>query len=417
MSRRLLGPVSGAIVFFLIAALVFAGLGWVTFAAIGVERAQREAAARAEMGNNLRVALWRLDGRMLPALGVEDSRPYFHYAPPDPASTPLLGATLPDWMKLHFQLDPISGWSSPQVLDDHAVATAVRDAWADLPVQNLNGFRCAVRDDLREKFPPTAACETFAARDRAIAEDPLPLAAPFFANDSNSVQQSEITQQSLAPPSQPTQQPAGQPVAPSEPVSGTSIPRPDTTAPSFDNCLFDLALMVHCRVNDRLAENRFRLEQQTQNRPGEQNPNQNLGDSRQGNSFNQSNASRGVRGGQKDADGDRAWNSYINRAQLVGKGLQEAKNAAGFPMGRAPNFQNTLGTQNNLDLRNYSNFRDTGNNPTVPSPAGDKTANPDKAPGGVYTDVQTPKIIAGAGGTGGFGPPVVATNEKDLKEY
>jgi hypothetical protein len=27
----------------------------------------------------------------------------------------LLCAELPDWMKLHFQLDPETGWDSPQV--------------------------------------------------------------------------------------------------------------------------------------------------------------------------------------------------------------------------------------------------------------------------------------------------------------
>ena len=113
MTRRLFGPVSGPIAFFLVAALVFAGLGWVTYSALGVERSQRESAARAEMGNNLRVALWQLDSRMLPALGVEDSRPYYHYAPPDPAATPLFVANLADWMKLHFQLDPADRMDVP----------------------------------------------------------------------------------------------------------------------------------------------------------------------------------------------------------------------------------------------------------------------------------------------------------------
>ena len=56
MTRRLLGPICGPIVFFLVAALVFAGLGWVTYSALCVEQAQREAAAQAELGNHLRVA-------------------------------------------------------------------------------------------------------------------------------------------------------------------------------------------------------------------------------------------------------------------------------------------------------------------------------------------------------------------------
>ena len=34
MSRRLLGPIAGPIVFFLVAGLIFAVLGWVTVAAL-----------------------------------------------------------------------------------------------------------------------------------------------------------------------------------------------------------------------------------------------------------------------------------------------------------------------------------------------------------------------------------------------
>src|SRR5262249_16881882 len=141
MSRRLLGPVGGPFMFFLIAALVFAGLGWVTVAALRVEEAQREAAAQAELGNNLRVALWRLDGRMRAAVGGEDGGPFYHYIPADPLSgttagpTPLLAAPLPDWMKLHVQLDPESGWDSPQVLSPEA-AERVSEAWPDLPLRN-----------------------------------------------------------------------------------------------------------------------------------------------------------------------------------------------------------------------------------------------------------------------------------------
>jgi hypothetical protein len=42
--RRVLGRAGWPIVFFLVAGLVFAGLGWVTVSALRVERAQREAA-------------------------------------------------------------------------------------------------------------------------------------------------------------------------------------------------------------------------------------------------------------------------------------------------------------------------------------------------------------------------------------
>ena len=80
MTRRLLGPVGGSIIFFAVAALVFAALGWVTVAAMRVEQAQRQTAADAELASNLRVALLRLDFRVSLPLSGEDNRPYYHYA-------------------------------------------------------------------------------------------------------------------------------------------------------------------------------------------------------------------------------------------------------------------------------------------------------------------------------------------------
>jgi signal transduction histidine kinase len=167
MSRRLLGPIGGAIAFGLVALLVFSGLGWVTYSALQVEQAQREAAARAEQGANLREALWRLDGRMLPTLGVEGSRPFYQYAPPDPttvagaAATPLLAATLPAWMKLHFQLDPTRGWESPQVLDP-TLTERIRQVWPDLDLRNFDDERVQVLADLRANFPVLPTCAQFA---------------------------------------------------------------------------------------------------------------------------------------------------------------------------------------------------------------------------------------------------------------
>src|SRR5262245_48899291 len=181
--RRLLGPVGGPITFFLVATLVFAGLGWVTVAALRVETAQREAAAQTEIGNNLRVALWRLDGRMLPTLGVEDNRPFYHYAPADPstpygaAATPLLAATLPDWMKLHFQLDPVGGWESPQVLDP-VVAERIRQAWPELPLRNLGGEREQVLTKLKLTCPAQSTCDALAARDPNFGDESPPPVAP-----------------------------------------------------------------------------------------------------------------------------------------------------------------------------------------------------------------------------------------------
>lgn len=192
MTRRLLGPVGGPIAFVLVAGLVFTGLGWVTVAALRVEDAQREAAARAEVSNNLRVAMWRLDGRLLSALGVENARSFQEYAPPDPNSPygptcgPLLTSALPDWMRLHVQLDPDTGWESPQVLTQEA-AERFREAWPGLQLRNATPERARALDALRAKHPARPALVAFSGRDgpsaetRRHAEAPAPrLPSPAF---------------------------------------------------------------------------------------------------------------------------------------------------------------------------------------------------------------------------------------------
>ncbi len=188
MTRRLLGPIGGPILFFLVTISVFGVLGWVTHSALRVEQAQREAAARAELGSNLRVALWRLDGRMLPALGVEYSRPFYQYGPADPlneygfAATPLLTTNLPDWMKLHFQLDAAIGWDSPQVLHED-VLKRVQDAWG-LELQNVNGERAKVLADLQKNYPARAILDEFTSRDRDLSGAAIPFCPQPVAGDA-----------------------------------------------------------------------------------------------------------------------------------------------------------------------------------------------------------------------------------------
>jgi signal transduction histidine kinase len=248
--RRLLGPVSGPFMFFLVAALVFAGLGWVTVAALRVETAQREAAAQAELGNNLRVALWRLDGRMLPALGVEDSRPFYHYSSPDPLNgstvgpTPLVAAPLPEWMKLHVQLDPTNGWDSPQVLTPDA-CVRVNDAWPDLPLGNVNNYRAETLNSMRAKYPSRSTLELLAARERANTADNRPFAVPLVDPQTPSQQQQQSFDWGTAgppnssvpkPPPPPEMGPVSTPGERSSEsfrIFGWDLPRRDTLAGNY----------------------------------------------------------------------------------------------------------------------------------------------------------------------------------------
>jgi signal transduction histidine kinase len=159
------GQGGGSLAFLVIVALVGGGLGWVTIAALGLESEQLEARAETEQYNKLRLALWRLDSLVAPALAKEDSRPYNHYsavyAPPVALQSdgqpwqpgmvlepsPLLSAELPEWMLLHFQLDA-SGWRSPQVLSP-TLATHVHDAALDVSLTNVTPQRSQLLADLR----------------------------------------------------------------------------------------------------------------------------------------------------------------------------------------------------------------------------------------------------------------------------
>src|SRR5262245_21794588 len=130
-----------------IVALVIGGLGWVTAAAL-----------RLELSDTMRLALWRLDSRVAPALAREDSRPYQHYDPllvPLPvmniagtalapgsvlAPSPLLNAEMPSWIALHFQTTADGKWQSPQVLNDN-LAEKFRQAQIRLDLSNVTPER------------------------------------------------------------------------------------------------------------------------------------------------------------------------------------------------------------------------------------------------------------------------------------
>jgi signal transduction histidine kinase len=104
------GKRGGLIGFLGVAALVLGGLGWVTAAVLDLEAEQRKARAEADLMERLRLALWQLDGFILPDLAREDARPFHHYGRSLSAA-----ADIPDWILLHFQCDA-TGWKSPELL-------------------------------------------------------------------------------------------------------------------------------------------------------------------------------------------------------------------------------------------------------------------------------------------------------------
>jgi signal transduction histidine kinase len=198
--RGKMGPFVG---FLGIAALVLGGLGFVTREALRLESERRESQITREVerlhaeavrdrdrlnkdqeeryqellyqyerqrAGQIRLALWQLDGTVIPALAREDSRPYPHYISlysPFPAVTetgvacepgqvylpsPLMTAPLPTWMLLHFQIDPINGWTSPQVIPD-SLQRMLRRQPIELALHNIDDEHKRLLNELKSAYP------------------------------------------------------------------------------------------------------------------------------------------------------------------------------------------------------------------------------------------------------------------------
>src|SRR5262245_50835226 len=161
MRDWLKGTRGGLFALAVISLLVAGGLGWVTAAALRMEREQLVDRAEAEYANRLRVALRQLDSYVTPLLAREDGRPFDHFSavyapsllldndghPFYPGSivhpSPLSHASLPEWMTLHFQLDTFLGWQSPQVLSDNLLQKLSRED-LHIPLDNVTQARSEV---------------------------------------------------------------------------------------------------------------------------------------------------------------------------------------------------------------------------------------------------------------------------------
>jgi signal transduction histidine kinase len=188
------GKLGGMVSFLAIAALVVGGLGWVTREALRMEEERRVAAVareceklqqerderwqerlgqiRADRSAKMRQALMLLDSRLTPALAREDSRPYEHFEAlccPYPAvnstgmacepgqvflPSPLMTAQLPDWIVLHFEVDAVKGWTSPQVISD-GTQKMLQKQPIDLALNNVDDSHRKLLDELRSAYPVT----------------------------------------------------------------------------------------------------------------------------------------------------------------------------------------------------------------------------------------------------------------------
>jgi signal transduction histidine kinase len=212
------GKKGGALAFSAIALLVAGGLGWVTAAALQLEHERAQTRAQAECAENLRTALWRMDGLVSSTLAQEDNRPYNHFsaifapfsalnpagAACDPGTvlepSPLLDAELPDWVLFHFQTSEESGWESPQVLATSLIERLKRGK-IQIPPREKIQERAHLVTEFGRRFPHGTLVAMLqphnpqpGSRENTIlmAQNPWNYNAPAQMDGQNDLPQSQI---------------------------------------------------------------------------------------------------------------------------------------------------------------------------------------------------------------------------------
>ena len=154
-------------------ALGLAGLLWISRMVVGLERREVRARSQAAQEERIRLALWRMDSALAPLVAAESSRPYFQFRAVYPANaayahmydrpapgaamlqSPLLAGETPQ-VKLHFQIDPLGRFSSPQVPEGVAAAAVAPERLAAARTRLGELSRSLSRDHLLARMTSPA---------------------------------------------------------------------------------------------------------------------------------------------------------------------------------------------------------------------------------------------------------------------
>jgi signal transduction histidine kinase len=128
------------------ALVVLASMGWVTGVVLRLDAAEAESRRRAQLEENVRLALWRMDSALAPLIAAEHARPGGAFAAP--VSAPLPGTDTP-FVASYFRYTP--GGVVPV-----AAAQVVNAPAAEHPEQDLLGA-LGPYDRLLAGLPPPAA--------------------------------------------------------------------------------------------------------------------------------------------------------------------------------------------------------------------------------------------------------------------
>lgn len=85
------------------AVVVLASMGWVTATVLRLDAAEAESRRRAQLEENVRLALWRMDSALAPLIAAEHARPAGAFAAP--VSAPLPGTPTP-FVAIYFRYTP-----------------------------------------------------------------------------------------------------------------------------------------------------------------------------------------------------------------------------------------------------------------------------------------------------------------------
>ncbi|BET65499.1 hypothetical protein ASA1KI_04170 [Opitutales bacterium ASA1] len=205
-------PLAVALVFAACVAVGFGVLAWFSGVVLRLDREAAEARRLAQREEAVRLALWRMDSALAGIHGLESARPSRDFEPfhvlepayssrlePFPAASvwapsPLLGYT-PDFVRLHFRIEPDGSVSSPQspppALRDAALRAGVDERTLDLGNEHLERLRTSLEPRrlyalaTRPGEPPGGTPRTVsrfrqaeAAADLAAFDAPLSAAPP-----------------------------------------------------------------------------------------------------------------------------------------------------------------------------------------------------------------------------------------------
>jgi signal transduction histidine kinase len=153
-------------------AIVLAVLLWISATVLRLDAAEASARRQAELEENVRLALWRMDTAVAPLLAQESARPRLAYRGPGARSGRLAAGSAighDDYILIHFELGPSGQLTSPQVapgsqqrLAELAKVLDQRTVLARLPKQDA-GVQAALA-----MAPPPASNDSPEARRQQV---------------------------------------------------------------------------------------------------------------------------------------------------------------------------------------------------------------------------------------------------------